>query len=116
MPRVGGGGLAVAAASKPSAIASLRLDARSSRPICTDATARDRPSDSRAAWVEAAAKTQAAENHLPPRKYAHLCLPPSMAGAMNTKLPNFGGTSASGNDSKYFQTTKKGACKHELAP
>ena len=28
---------------------------------------------------------------------------------MNTKLPNFGGTSASGNDSKYFQTTKKGA-------
>ena len=30
---------------------------------------------------------------------------------MNTKLPNFGGTSASGNDSKYFQTTKKGAQK-----
>ena len=32
---------------------------------------------------------------------------------MNTKLPNFGGTSASGNDSKYFQTTKKGEI-HEL--
>ena len=28
---------------------------------------------------------------------------------MNTKLPNFGGTNAVGNDSKYFQTTKKGA-------
>jgi len=32
---------------------------------------------------------------------------------MNTKLPNFGGTTASGNDSKYFQTTKKGEI-HEL--
>jgi len=32
---------------------------------------------------------------------------------MNTKLPNFGGTSTSGNDSKYFQTTKKGEI-HEL--
>ena len=32
---------------------------------------------------------------------------------MNTKLPNFGGTSSSGNDSKYFQTTKKGEI-HEL--
>ena len=30
-----------------------------------------------------------------------------------TKLPNFGGTSGSGNDSKYFQTTKKGEI-HEL--
>ena len=28
---------------------------------------------------------------------------------MNTKLPNFGGSNAAGNDSKYFQTTKKGA-------
>ena len=28
---------------------------------------------------------------------------------MNTKLPNFGGTQGGGNDSKYFQTTKKGA-------
>ena len=27
---------------------------------------------------------------------------------MNTKLPNFGGTSGSGNDSKYFQTTTRG--------
>lgn len=27
---------------------------------------------------------------------------------MNAKLPNFGGTTAMGNDSKYFQTTKKG--------
>lgn len=32
---------------------------------------------------------------------------------MGTKLPNFGGTSTSGNDSKYFQTTKKGEI-HEL--
>ena len=32
---------------------------------------------------------------------------------MNTKLPSFGGTSSSGNDSKYFQTTKKGEI-HEL--
>jgi len=32
---------------------------------------------------------------------------------MNTKLPNFGGSSAGGNDSKYFQTTKKGEI-HEL--
>ena len=28
---------------------------------------------------------------------------------MNTKFPNLGGSNASGNDSKYFQTTKKGA-------
>lgn len=37
---------------------------------------------------------------------------------MNTKLPNFGGSSAQGNDSKYFQTTKKGEIgelKEELA-
>ena len=34
---------------------------------------------------------------------------------MNTKLPNFGGSNASGNDSKYFQTTKKGALKPRLA-
>ena len=34
---------------------------------------------------------------------------------MNTKLPNFGGTSASGNDSKYFQTTKKGAAPRRRA-
>ena len=27
---------------------------------------------------------------------------------MNTKLPNFGQSTAGGNDSKYFQTTKKG--------
>ena len=27
---------------------------------------------------------------------------------MNTKFPNLGGSNASGNDSKYFQTTKKG--------
>ena len=32
---------------------------------------------------------------------------------MNAKLPNFGGASGSGNDSKYFQTTKKGEI-HEL--
>ena len=32
---------------------------------------------------------------------------------MNTKLPNFGATSSAGNDSKYFQTTKKGEI-HEL--
>merc|ERR1719379_1208587 len=32
---------------------------------------------------------------------------------MNTKLPNFGNSSAGGNDSKYFQTTKKGEI-HEL--
>ena len=36
-----------------------------------------------------------------------------MDAIMNTKLPNFGGTSTSGNDSKYFQTTKKGEI-HEL--
>ena len=37
---------------------------------------------------------------------------------MNTKLPNFGGSNAAGNDSKYFQTTKKGEIgelKEELA-
>eukprot|EP00316_Scyphosphaera_apsteinii_P000412 CAMPEP_0119313664 /NCGR_PEP_ID=MMETSP1333-20130426/29912_1 /TAXON_ID=418940 /ORGANISM="Scyphosphaera apsteinii, Strain RCC1455" /LENGTH=924 /DNA_ID=CAMNT_0007318545 /DNA_START=157 /DNA_END=2931 /DNA_ORIENTATION=- len=32
---------------------------------------------------------------------------------MNTKLPNFGSSNAGGNDSKYFQTTKKGEI-HEL--
>jgi len=32
---------------------------------------------------------------------------------MNTKLPNFGASNAGGNDSKYFQTTKKGEI-HEL--
>jgi len=34
---------------------------------------------------------------------------------MNTKLPNFGGSNATGNDSKYFQTTKKGAPQRQLA-
>ena len=62
---------------------------------------------------------EAARHHCRAQGVAHFFTrPPRLCQVdkMNTKLPNFGGSNAAGNDSKYFQTTKKGAPSRPRAP